>query len=365
MNKREQIQQEAAEAFLNTGSCGILQVAQRVGKIRISLNIIQALKELEDLSEDSSIIICYPDNRIKDSWQADMEKWHFEHGGEITFVNYASLHKYDDQRFDMCIFDEIHATSEAQRESMRMQLDTTDFVLGLSGTISADTELELMQLGLNIVYKYTVEEAIEDEIIAPYKIYIHVVDLDRFHKEPNKKGKLVSEKQRYDNYTYVIEQMKQDGRDFKFLALHRNRVLQSSRAKQFKTIKLLKQHGDKKTLVFTGLKKVSEALGIPYYHSTSSDDSVFDSFRDGGISSLAVVNIGRAGVTFSDLECIIINSFTGNEETTEQIIARALNRDKEDKMAEIHIVTSSEEAELKKLNKTLSSFKQENISWLK
>lgn len=365
MNKREQIQKQAKDAFIEAGMCGILQVAQRVGKIKISLDIIVELLENGKLPKTPRILIAYPDNRIKDSWEADLVKWGHKWDGWLVFVNYASLFKYEEERFDMIIYDEVHATSEAQRETMRLQVDTTDIVLGLSGTISADTEDELRDLGLKILYKYTVEEAIDDEIIAPYKLYIHVVDLDRVHKEPNKKGKLVTEKQRYDNYTYVIEQMKVDGRDFKFLALHRNRVLQSSRAKQLKTIQLLKKHDGKKTLVFTGLKKVSEALGIPYYHSTSEDDGVFDSFKCGAISSLAVVNIGRAGVTFADLECIIINSFTGNEETTEQIIARALNRDRENKIAEIHIITSSEEAELKKLNKTLSSFKKENIIWTK
>lgn len=365
MNKREEIQKAARNAFIDGGMCGILQVAQRVGKIKITLDIITRLREINELKDSSSILICYPDNRIRDSWQHDMKKWDFQHNGDIIFVNYASLFKYDEQAFDMVIYDEVHATSEAQRESMRLQIDTTSIVLGLSGTISVDTEQELDELGLRVVYKYTVEEAIDDEIIAPYKIYIHMVELDRVHKEPNKKGKMVSEKQRYDNYTYVIEQMKQERRDFKFLALHRNRVLQSSRAKQLKTINLLKKHADRKTLVFTGLKKVSESLGIPFYHSTSTNDGVFDNFRSGNINHLAVVNIGRAGVTFEDLECIIINSFTGNEETTEQIIARALNRDKEDKLAEIHIVTSSEEAELKKLNKTLSSFKKENIIWEK
>lgn len=365
MNKRQAVQEAARRAFIDNGMCGILQVAQRVGKIKISLDIIVELVETVDLPKTPRILVAYPDNRIRDSWQADLEKWGHNWDGWMIFVNYASLHKYDEQAFDMIIYDEIHATSEAQRETMRLQISTTDIVLGLSGTISQDTQIELADLGLSVLYKYTVEEAIEDEIIAPYKIYIHMVELDRVHKEPNKKGKLVSEKQRYDNYTYVIEQMKMEGKDFKFLALHRNRVLQSSLAKRNKTIQLLKKHHDKKTLVFTGLKKISEGLGIPYFHSTSDNTAVFDDFKHGTISSLAVVNIGRAGVTFEELDCIIINSFTGNEETTEQIIARALNRDKEGKMAEIHIVTSSEEAELKKLNKTISSFKKENIVWNK
>jgi superfamily II DNA or RNA helicase len=92
---------------------------------------------------------------------------------------------------------------------------------------------------------------------------------------------------------------------------------------------------------------------------------VFEDFKTGAITSLAVVNIGRAGVTFNELEVVILSSFTGNEETTEQIIARALNKDIEGKIADIHIITSTEEAEIKKLNKALSSFDTKNIIWVK
>ena len=364
MNKREEIQNKGREAFEHAGYLGILQIAQRVGKIKTSINIMNHMTGKGVIPASPKVLIGYPDNRIKDSWEEDFQKWQFEHSANIVFINYSSIWKYETQSFDLIILDEIHATSEAQRASIQMLIDLNDYILGLSGTISLDTEQELAEIGLQVIMKYTVEEAIEDGIIAPYKIYIHTVALDNIVKEKNSKGKLVSEKQRYANYTWVIENLKHSGRDFKFLALQRNRVLQSSIAKAACTKKLIEKHKGKKTLVFTGLKKVSESLGIPFFHSTSADKTVFDDFKTGKIDAVAVVNIGRAGVTFDQLEIIIINSFTGNEETTEQIIARALNRDIQDKVAEIHIVTSNEEPELKKLRKTLNSFNKNNIEWL-
>jgi superfamily II DNA or RNA helicase len=321
------------------------------------------MREKAVLPPVPKVLIAYPDNRIKDSWEEDFEKWSFKVTDKIIFVNYSSIWKYETEAFDLIILDEIHATSEAQRASIQMLVDMNDYILGLSGTISRDTEEELAALGLQVIMKYSVEEAIKDGIIAPYKIYIHMVSLDNIIKEKNSKGKLITEKQKYANYTWVIENLKRSGQNFKFLALQRNRVLQSSISKMNYTKKLIDKHKDKKILVFTGLKKVAESLGIAYYHSTSEDKDVFENFKAGDINAIAVVNIGRAGVTFDQLEVIIINSFTGNEETTEQIIARALNRDIEDKTAEIHIVTSDEEPELKKLRKTLSSFDKNNVIW--
>lgn len=355
MDKREQIQKEAVETFIPERR-GILRIAQRVGKIKIGLMIIE--KIYSSWFVNPRILIAYPDNRIKDSWLKDMSKWNFKMGECITFCNYSSIHKYKNVCFDMIILDEIHATSDNQRYSIG-EIATT-YTLGLSGTVSSDTEKELKeQLGLEVLMSYTVAQAIEDDIIAPYEITVHLVELDTIRKESNKKGKMVSEKQKYDAYTWVFEKLKDEGKDYKFIVLHRNRVLQNSYSKRIKTINLIKEYSDKKTMVFTGLKKVSESLGIPFYHSTSDDPTVFEDFKQGKITQCAVVNIGRAGVTFDELEVIIINSFTGNEETTEQIIARALNKDKKDKVADIHIVCSTETAELNKLRKTLTNF--ENI----
>lgn len=358
---REIIQEKAKSVFLGSKR-GILQIAQRVGKIKISLMVINEL--FADRKNTPKILVAYPDNRIQDSWVSDIEKWGYPTNVEFIFCNYSSVWKHTDNQYDMVVLDEVHATSPNQRQLMIPLVRKVPIVLGLSGTISKETEQELQDtLNLNVLMKYTVEEAIEDGIISPYQITIHMVRLDTIIKTPNKKGKMVSEKDKYDSYTWVFNKLKEEGKDYKHILLHRNRVLQSSHSKRLKTIQLLKSNKGKKIIVFTGLKKISEGLGIPFYHSTSEDTEVFNLFKEDKIREMAVVNIGRAGTTFPNLDVIIINSFTGNEETTEQIVARALNKDTNEKVAYIHIVCSTEEAEIKKLKKTLSSFNDDNILW--
>ena len=360
---RELIQKRAKDCFMEAGTRGVLQIAQRVGKTKIALDIIDACIEKYGFDKNClKILICYPDNRIVDSWEDDFNKWAFGHGNAVDFCNYASVWKIEDTEYDIVIFDEIHATSDKQKESMAKLSNKPLVVLGLSGTISSETEKEIYEyLELEVLMRYTVGDAIQDGIIAPYEIVVHYVPLDTKELTRNNKGLYISEKRRYDDYTYVIEKMKYENKDFKFLALHRNRVLQGSVAKLKKTKQLLAQLYDKRVLVFTGLKNIAEKLDIPFYHSTSNNPDVFDAFKNKDIDKLAVVNIGRAGVTFPELECIIISSFTGNEETTEQIVARALNKDMASKVAEIHIVCSTEPAEIKKLQRTLASFDKNNI----
>ena len=45
MEKRQEIQEKAVNTFLENGCLGILQVAQRVGKIKLSLDIINKMVE--------------------------------------------------------------------------------------------------------------------------------------------------------------------------------------------------------------------------------------------------------------------------------------------------------------------------------
>jgi superfamily II DNA or RNA helicase len=356
MEIREKIQKQAVDEFVKVGK-GILHISMRVGKTKIGLDILKTLPI-------KSALIAYPDNKIYDGWVLEMKKWGYPGNISIQFTNYASLSKYENEKYDVVVWDELQMTSERQKESAAIHMTKAKYSLGLTGTLSDDSKKEWEALGMKVLMAYSVEDAIGDGIIAPYQITIHTVKLDEIVKEKNKKGKWVTEKQRYDAYSYVIQKLRDEGKDWKFIALHRNRVLQSSVSKRNKTLELIQRFKHRKTLIFTGLKKTAESLGIAFHHSTSKDDTAFENFKHSKITQLAVVNIGRAGVTFKDLECIIISSFTGNEETTEQIIARALNKDLNNKIADIHIVCSTEEAEIKKLKKTLSNFNEECIKWI-
>jgi superfamily II DNA or RNA helicase len=353
MEKREVLQEEWKNIFLKAKK-GILCVAQRSGKCRVGVNIFKEF-------ENPKILIAYPDNKIQFSWISEFEKCNFINY-DVTFTNYASISKYN-ETYDIIVLDEINNTSERQRIYLNSLIKRNKCVLGLSGTISKETEGELQEIGLNILRRYSVEDAIKDEIIAPYKIFIHTIKLDTLKKEKNSKGRWVSEKNKYDNYTFVIDKNIREKRDVSFLAIHRNRILQNSIAKLNKTLKLLKELQDRRVLVFTGLKKIAENLNIPYFHSTSNNVEVFEDFKAAKIKHMAVVNIGKSGTTFQNLDCIILNSFVGNEEVLEQLVARSQLLDKANKIAEIHIITSSEKAEIKKLNKALINFNKEQIIW--
>ena len=240
-------------------------------------------------------------------------------------------------------------------------MESCTYTLGLSGTVSSDTDMEW---DLTEIASYTTEEGINDGILANYQITVHYVELDNVIKTKDKKGKLKTERERYSGYTWVIESKKRMRQDFMFLALARNRLSLSSIGKMNYVKKLLQKLSDKRVLVFTGLADVADKLGIPSYHSKSKDDSGYTEFQSGTNNHLALAAMGKVGVTYTDLDSVILLNFTYNAEETSQILNRAIKLDYHGKIADLHIICLREEPEMKKLKESLSMLDQTKIKYI-
>lgn len=357
MNLKDKLQEQWSNEFIEAGCQGLIHVAPRTGKTICALRIAQKIKAKE-------ILVVYPDNKIRNSWINDVDKIAFK--ANITYTTYLSLHKHILQ-YDFIVFDEIHATSEAQREEMKSLLKINKMWVGMSGSLSKDTVKELnCYFKAKIIIDYPIEQAISDGIISNYEIHIVKAKLDTKILTKNSKGKMLSEKQKYDNLSYVIDSLIRSGKSAFMPSLARMRILQSSIGKLNKTKELLKQFKDKRILIFTGLTKTANELGTRVHHSKDENEEDFIQFASGDskFNHLSVVKIGNSGVTFKNLDLIILNSFDGNEESTTQKICRCLLLEKDlNKISHIYIICTDESAEITKLKKSLSMFRQAKISY--
>lgn len=358
MSLRDERQKEFANTWLDHGRFGILNLCPRFGKIYTTINA------LEQLPPHSTVLIAYPDLKIKESWEIDFARREYNNPN-ITYTTHLSLHKYKEYDFDVIIIDEIHLLSEAQIEAAKELIEHNECVLGLTGTLSKWTEEILnRELGLFVVAEYPIEQAIEEGVIVDYEITVVKTPLDNVHKQ-NYKGKMRTEKAQFDAYGYVIRSMEQTGGNTMFLRLARMRIIQNSIAKLKRTKQLLERHANDRVLVFCGVTDVADKLGIPSYHSKSSEKQIFEDFASGKGNHLAVVKIGNTGVTYKPLNRVIINYFDSNGENLAQKINRcmAMEYNTPDKKAHIYIVTSSEEVEQKWLNKALEFFDKRKIKY--
>jgi hypothetical protein len=358
MTLRDKRQMEFAEVWLNSNRKSILNLCPRFGKIRTTINILKKIKT-------NSVLIAYPDNKIKDSWKDDFEQCKYD-DENVTYTTHLSLHKYQDKAFDLVVIDEIHLLSEAQIEACKTLLENNDKVLGLTGTLSRTTESTLLnELDLHVAATYTIEQAISEGVIVDYQITVVKVPLDDVTIN-DYKGKKRTEKKQFDSYAWVINNLERQGGNTMFLRLARMRIIQSSLAKLNMTKKILNAHKDERILVFCGTTKIADSLGIASHHSKSADKETFTEFTEGEGNHMAVVKIGNTGVTYKPLNRVIINYFDSNGENLAQKINRcmAMEYDTPDKKAHIYIISSDEDVELKWLKKALEFFDKSKINYL-
>jgi superfamily II DNA or RNA helicase len=356
MTVREQRQEEFAKIWLDK-RWGILNLCPRFGKIYTTINI------LEKFNPDISILIAYPDVKIKDSWEEDFKTRKYKNPN-ITYTTHLSMHKHTTNMYDIVIIDEIHLLSDAQLDAAYDLTLINHQVLGLTGTLSTWTETELDdRLDLPVLASYSIEQAIEEGVIVDYHITILRVPLD--NKTPiTIKGKSRTEKKHYDACSWVIDKLESEGKNTMMLRLKRMRLIQSSIAKSQLTKQILAKYNQERILVFCGTTDTADSLGIPSFHSKSTDKESFKRFAEGEGNHMAVVKIGNTGVTYKPLNKVIINYFDSNAENLAQKINRcmAMEYNNPDKRARIYIVCTTEPVEEKWLNKALEFFDQGKIN---
>lgn len=356
MTLRDQRQMEFADAWIDKGKRGILNLCPRFGKIYTTINIFEKLKP-------KKVLIAYPDKQIKESWEKDLTTRGYV-GTEIIYTTHLSIKKHVDLQYDIVVIDEIHLLSEAQMSAVFDLMKLNKQILGLTGTLSTWTRKDLLMiLNLPVVATYTLDQGVKEGVITDYEITVVKVNLDNVVKQVFK-GKPKTEKQQFDSYSYVIDAIERSGRSSMFVRLSRMRLIQGSFAKLNKTKQLLEQYKDERVLVFCGLTKISDSLGIPSYHSKTSEKNLLEDFASGKGNHLAVVKIGNTGVTYKPLNKVIINFFDSNAENLTQKINRCMSMEysNPDKKAHIYIISSNEEVELNWLRKAIEFFDKSKIT---
>ena len=359
MSLRDQRQQEFAQKWIERGKFGILNLCPRFGKCRTAILIMKEIKP-------KKVLIAYPDEKIRKGWENDFQIMDYD-TDHVEYTTHLSLKKHVEDRYDLIIIDEIHLLSEAQKKVCVELFKNNKQVLGLTGTLSRNTRADLADdINMHVIAVYPVEKAIEEGVLPDYEINIIKVPLDRQRLHKYSRNVMMSEKKRFDQLSYIIDQMDKKGADPKFMRFGRMRIIQSSWAKTLKTRELLQQHADERILVFCGITKIADDLGIPSYHSNSEDKKVFDDFAVGKGNHLAVVKIGNTGVTYKPLKMVIINYFDSNSENLAQKINRCMSMeyDNPGKKAVIYIISSDEDVELNWLRRALEFFDKHKIKYL-
>lgn len=356
MNIRETRQEEAIHSFLfNSDQRSIINACPRFGKIRVAIGIMQKMNV-------HKVLILMPRNDIWAGWENDFKDTGFN--PIVQKSTFASIGKLKNEGWDLVIIDEPHELSINQQTKLSPIIKNTK-TLGLTGTLTQKTRFELYDnLDLDVCYKYTISQGVEEGILTDYQIVIHTVKLDNKKIQyTSSKGKSYTEKGYFDVYTYVRNNAKMKH----FIDMKLINIIQNSHSKRMKTIELLGKFSNERVLVFCGVTNVADNLGIPVYHSKRKEEEIFNSFRNGiKYNHLATIKMMQAGITILPINKGVINYMSGNPEDSAQKICRFLGLEysNPDKKADIHIISTDEQFELSRLKTGLLFFDNNKINYL-
>lgn len=323
MKNRDRIQEEILDN-LEYPVHGLLNIAPRVGKTLLTINILKKEK-------CKKVLWVTPDRKLRDiGLPGEFKKWKaLTLLKNVDIVCYSSLHKIKG-KYDKIILDEYqHITINNSKGLIKGSLQYGS-IIGLSGTHPKHLEKHEIysKLNLKILSEMSIDEAVDEKLVAPYKITVIGVKLDNINKNilsGNKtKPFMQTEQQKYDYLTKSISVKFNRGEAIpKFYYLNRMRFIytlksKNSLAKEF----ISKLKG--RTLIFSGGIEQAEYLCKHTYHSNTNDEYL-KKFLDKKIDKLCCVNSGGTGLTYEGVDNFVIVQVNSNKRgDTTQKIARAL-----------------------------------------
>lgn len=354
---RDKLQQEAVQEYLSGNPKTCFNISVRFGKTRLGIMIMKAIKA-------KRVLILYPEVNIKKAWEDEFEKmgWKPE---EVTFSTYLSVSKYNNE-YDMIIGDEIHKASENALFNIDGLLKINKRFLGLSGTYSEKTKQELWQYcDLRISHEYNTEDAIEDNIVANYEVNVITFNLDpisKYLKKTKTKQWMTTEIKEMSYLTRVLDQAKASGRDLKFPALNRMRFINKCPSLTKNTQILMHHLKGKRYLLYGADTDFVDGLGIPTHHSKNIAEDNLKKFQDGEINQLGLVQLASQGVTFKNLDTVVITNINSNSENLFQKLGRTLLQEGS-KVSQIYILCTNLPFQKKWLSAALEDIPDEKIKY--
>lgn len=352
---RTQRQKLGIKKWVKNGGNGILVYAVGVGKTRTALTTCEMLHKQ---NPNINILISVPTAVLKEQWMIEATKYSFFSNVKIEVIN--TIVK-SDWNVDFLIIDEIHAALAATLVSIFNRVKYRYF-LGLTGTLHRlDGREEILEKYTKVVDTITMEDAIKNNWLSPYryyKVYVNV-DLTEYDKLNQKFNTLFAmfgfdfktAMSAATDWRFRQKYAKQTGYDVKQITgfamawmrcLQQRKKFVMSHPKKFEIAKkIIAARKDKKIITFSATIKDAESLKVGYtLHSKKKpkeNKAILDKFEKATSGVLNSSKSLNAGLNIPDINCGIIISGTSSNIDAVQRVGRVV-RAQEGKIAEIFVL---------------------------
>lgn len=359
-NKEKSLIQKEIVDSLPNPCHGLLNLAPRVGKTKIGIDIIKKEKP-------KKILWVTPSTKLRDvDIPAEFKQWRaLTYFKKTDIICYASMADHEG-KYDLIILDEYQDLTINNAKPLFNKKIKYKTIIGLSGTHPKHQEkLELYdKLKLTILNSISIDEAVEKGLIAPYDIEVIECRLDSTKKTvkagSKKKPFMNTEDRHYAYLTRIINAKLYSGQTVPtFFYINRMRFLYNLKSKNDFAKKFVSKLKGR-TLVFTGGIPQAEHISKYTYHS-KTDDKDYLAFQNEKINTLACVNSGGIGNTYRNVQNFVIVQINSNKKgDATQKIARSLVL-QEGYRAKIYILVVANTVDEKWKDKVLEDFNKNNV----
>jgi len=361
---KNQIQDEALKAIGPLRKAGIV-ASMGTGKCLLGLKHMNKY-----YNDNASFLIVAPRKTIQQSWIDDAKQFEYNYLlDHINFSTYTSLNKHDVTKYDIVYLDECHSLKYTHKDWLTAFEKRGGIILGLTGTYPKYGNTEKGKMCNHFcpkVFEYTTDEAVADDILNDYKIFVHQLYLDGAPNIPitGKDGKtfLTSEAKSYHYWDQRIMSANTP-KDSQMTRIQRMKAIQGFPSKERYAAKLLSKV-TKKTLIFANTQDQADRLCEHSVHSDNKQSDVnLQLFKEGSILKLSAVEQLSQGITIPALETGIIMHSYGNNKQAAQKIGRFL-RLNPDATATVHILCYVNSVDKDWVTSALEQFDQSKIEWI-
>lgn len=254
----------------------------------------------------------------------EIEKWQFKLN--IVPTTYNSVKHYVNMDFDLVVVDECQRITEDTAKYL--QTIICKKLVCMTGTYPKGTEkLKLIEdnLKCQIVFTYSIADAVIDKNVAPYNITIIEKELS---KESNilvdtKNHKFYTSEQK--SYDYLLKKIiSLDSSKRKTLAIFSMMRMLNTLPSTINFVKnYIKQSYSKRVLIFVATQQMAEQCSEYCYYGGKSD-KYYNLFREGKINHLVLVEKATIGITYEDLDGCLLTTINSSNSSVLQKIFRTI-----------------------------------------
>jgi superfamily II DNA or RNA helicase len=331
-----------------------------VGKTKVGLTHLE-----RNTTPLQKVLVVAPKKSIFISWIDDAGKFDKAHLlGRIVFTTYLSINKHDPNDYDIVYLDEVHSLLDSHRLFLE---NFKGKILGLTGTPPKHHGSEkgkMVDEFCPVVYSFEADDAVENNILNDYKIFVHMLSLSdkKDYYVKNKSNSFLTSETL--NYQYWSQRVESGAGNLQMLRVMRMRALMEYPSKERYTKKLIESISQKsKVIVFANTQEQADKLSKYSYHSGNSrSDENLELFKNSSINCLTTVHQLSEGVNIPDLRQGIIMHAYGNERKSAQRIGRLLRLNPDD-TAVVHILCYKSTMDEQWVKQALEGFDQSKITY--